>query len=815
MSAVKRVFRGSWMAVWGLAAACSSSKKIDVGGDCLLNSDCNPPLSCTFGKCHNSCKETRDCPLGQSCIKTSQGGTCQLPSEADCRVATCAEKQVCAIDYRCRATCQIAVTDCTDGQVCVGNVCADESDVDQTTGQLPVKNPAWLDGGLGGKKDASLDGGGAGGAAGSLDGGGTGQTGGAGGTHDASISSGDGGVDGARATAGAGGNGGAGAGGRSTGGAGGGGDVGPTRGGAGGGNGGVATGGIRGGTDAALSPGTIWHVKQASEAGDGRSWGTAFATLQEALTNSLLRSGDQIWIAQGTYTPAASGGSRTTYFYLMNGVALYGGFRGTEVTLADRGNPVDPGLTVLSGDLAADDGIDTSGNPTKRTDNTYHVVVGASNAVLDGLTITGGNANGSAAEQQLGGGMYNLLCDGLRLLNVRLVWNLASGSGGGLYNTAGSYTTQTLANVVFAKNRAGSAGGGFYNSNGNATLTDVTFASNSAAYGGGMTNAGGGPSITRATFVGNSASSGVAGGLQVAGGNPTLTNVVFGGNVVSNGNNATYGGGMDVTGTSSAPVLTNVSFVGNMANNVNANATPAGGGGISLRGGSSVLVNVTIAGNWTNVTGGAGITHTSGTSKVTNSVIWGNYTGANINETKGTGVTFARSNVHNCGGGTAWSTTCGTDGGGNVDTATSPFASYRAPSGSWTAAPAYSADLLQTTFTNTLAPWVAGELVGMFIRPDTSQPRRLPILANTATTLTVWGDAASTAANGTMYDIYDVRLAAGNACTDAGDNAALPTDSGDVNGNGDTTESIPWDLDCRPRIINGTVDMGAYENQGG
>jgi len=69
----------------------------------------------------------------------------------------------------------------------------------------------------------------------------------------------------------------------------------------------------------------------------------------------------------------------------------------------------------------------------------------------------------------------------------------------------------------------------------------------------------------------------------------------------------------------------------------------------------------------------------------------------------------------------------------------------------------------------------------------------------------------------------DLRLSVGSPCIDAGDNDAVPLDTADVDGDGDTTELIPWDLDGKPRFIddpdtvdtgNGTapiVDMGAYE----
>lgn len=62
---------------------------------------------------------------------------------------------------------------------------------------------------------------------------------------------------------------------------------------------------------------------------------------------------------------------------------------------------------------------------------------------------------------------------------------------------------------------------------------------------------------------------------------------------------------------------------------------------------------------------------------------------------------------------------------------------------------------------------------------------------------------------GTLDD--DLRLMPNSPAIDAGDNALLPDDTSDVDGDGDTTETTPLDLDDTPRIKNGTVDMGAYE----
>jgi hypothetical protein len=144
-SASTRFLLVSLVAFSGLAAGCDSPKKIDLGGECKLNSDCNSPLLCSFGKCHTACVQTRDCPVGQSCVMAAGGSVCQLPAEADCRTASCEIGTVCAVDHRCRTVCQ-NLTNCTPGQVCVSNVCADGTDLDPN-GQLPQTPPPKVDSG--------------------------------------------------------------------------------------------------------------------------------------------------------------------------------------------------------------------------------------------------------------------------------------------------------------------------------------------------------------------------------------------------------------------------------------------------------------------------------------------------------------------------------------------------------------------------------------------------------------------------------------------------------------------------------------------
>lgn len=110
-------------------------------------------------------------------------------------------------------------------------------------------------------------------------------------------------------------------------------------------------------------------------------WQDAYSTLQQALTVS--QSGDEIWVAQGTYTP---GETRDASFILKPGVKLYGGFFGGEVSLDDR--DLHKNITVLSGEI---------GNSSTQTDNITHIVSYSGSmdtgTLIDGFVIRGGYAD--------------------------------------------------------------------------------------------------------------------------------------------------------------------------------------------------------------------------------------------------------------------------------------------------------------------------------------------------------------------------------------------------------------------------------------
>ncbi len=551
----------------------------------------------------------------------------------------------------------------------------------------------------------------------------------------------------------------------------------------------------------------IRYVKaNATGANDGASWADAYTELQAALTAAV--SGDELWVAAGTYKPAGPGGPRTATFQLKNGVGVYGGFTGTEATRDARNGDPATNETVLSGDLAGNDGPDFANN----TENSYCVVTASgtsATAVLDGFTLTGGNANGSGSPYDGGGG---LRCDtgSPTVAHCRFYRNWGTYAGGMDDATSSS---GTLTDCVFQQNKAlyGAGGLSIYdgsnptvlncnfveNSSSNwggairalvncqPTIIGCVFTNNTASYGGAVASFENcQPAIAGCVFSNNTAtSSGGALAISFYGsgvpGTVQLTACTFirnqatgqGGAIISDGcnltmsqcvvqaNSADSGGGlynMNSDGITMVAVrLTNCSFDGNVAS--------AGGGVYNYLTGSAVT-NCRFGSNSASHAGGGMYSYLGGlnlAASLVNCTFAGNAASAGGGLYTGYGdTTFA-----NC---ILWNNT-----GGQIS------------QGSGSATATYSC--IQGGFAGT------NNIVNdpQFVRSPNPGPDGL---------------------QGTSDDDYGYLYPqAGSLCVNSGSRAALPPDVTDLDSDGDTTEPVPSDLSGRTRVVDGKVDIGAYE----
>ncbi|WP_160169423.1 InlB B-repeat-containing protein [Lysinibacillus sphaericus] len=388
---------------------------------------------------------------------------------------------------------------------------------------------------------------------------------------------------------------------------------------------------------------------------DGTSWENAFLDLQSAL--SKAKTGDQIWIAQGTYTPTRLDDvrdARTAHFKMKNGVAIYGGFKGDSDEETVENRDFTHNKTILSGALP-------SGEAAYHVfyhPNNYDLKLNAT-AILDGVTISAGHADGYLTSHKHGGGMYNS-GNNPTLRNVIFYGNKANYFGGGMYNLQSSPTLMNveftdneansgggifnwnesapkITNVVFNKNKATRSGGGIQNNSCDIIIEHAKFTNNEAAHGGGIANYGNSAStLTDVTFSQNIASQQGGGIYNNGPGNKSiLTNVMFeqnkaayfGGGIVNDResspkftdvifrNNESDSGGAMFNANRSAPELNNVEFHGNIA--------ISRGGGIYNRLQSNPLItNVIFNGNKSEL--GGGLLNESGNPSLINALFISN-----------------------------------------------------------------------------------------------------------------------------------------------------------------------------------------------
>ncbi|MCP3930350.1 MAG: hypothetical protein GY705_14750 [Bacteroidetes bacterium] len=260
---------------------------------------------------------------------------------------------------------------------------------------------------------------------------------------------------------------------------------------------------------AVQSQAQIIYVKSGAN-GTGTSWNDALGNLTAALQEA--QNGSAIWVGAGTFTPTRSD-DRNASFEIKDGVALYGGFAGNEISLKERN--LNKNTTILSGEI---------GTPGK-DDNCYNVIYTknvSATTIIDGFVISDGYASGvgtTGSRLRCGGGWYN---DGSTsakgsnpiIMNCIFENNFAR-DGAGMYNNGrGGETNPTVFNCEFRNNSADLDGGAIFNDgrrNGisNPVIGKCVFENNEANYGGAIFNYGGAgksnPTISNCRFVGNEA----------------------------------------------------------------------------------------------------------------------------------------------------------------------------------------------------------------------------------------------------------------------------------------------------------------------
>lgn len=164
-----------------------------------------------------------------------------------------------------------------------------------------------------------------------------------------------------------------------------------------------------------------WYVSQTNGSDDnyGESASSAVKSLHRLLHCTCLQEGDTILLSEGTYTPLSldSSDARMATFLMDKNLVVKGGYSNDF----NQHNP-DQFATILSGDMG-DAG------------NVYHVVTCLPfvQVKLQYLTITQGNANGDAAENQYGAAIINGFLDHCIIENNSAKQSVA-------YNCSASYS---------------------------------------------------------------------------------------------------------------------------------------------------------------------------------------------------------------------------------------------------------------------------------------------------------------------------------------------------------------------------------------
>ncbi len=282
--------------------------------------------------------------------------------------------------------------------------------------------------------------------------------------------------------------------------------------------------------------GVMYVLKGAS--GRGSSWTNAIGELGDALKKAKILNDampgvvKQIWVSKGIYKPmyrqdnlnSTSLTDRYNSFVLINDVAVYGHFAGTETAVSQRSFSNEANRTTLSGDLSGDDNYNYMGRIiNNNNENAFHVVIcaGTGVPVLDGVTIKGGSSSGGGQE-----------------ITVNGVVGIPRGQGAALLI---KNSQPIITKVIISGNWAGN-GGTVWNENSASQFSNVVIAANLAVFGcGGFCQTGAAsPVLTNVTISRNESSDSVT-GIAAISGTVHVKNSIIWGNI-NYGTNTAFSG---------------------------------------------------------------------------------------------------------------------------------------------------------------------------------------------------------------------------------------------------------------------------------
>lgn len=372
---------------------------------------------------------------------------------------------------------------------------------------------------------------------------------------------------------------------------------------------------------------TVFVRADAPPGGDGASWARALPTLTQALTIPGVR---EIRLAHGVYTPAPT--DRRNAFEIQCEVTLLGSFAGAGPTPDARDPLATP--TILSGDLLAND----DGSPESLADNSYNILrLYSANAVIDGVIIEAGHGpdplNG-------GGGSGLLIAGGSVTLSHCTIRDCTVDGGLGASGAVYSYNSNlTIDSCEFLRNRMSgpsyAAAGALFTSEGSLSVSNTTFADNSAhcnttwAYGGAVVCNSQAARFVNCSFIGNSVS--VDDGVAIAGAafvqtpNLLVVNCGFLNNQAVAGGKAGHAenGAAQLAGDQT--LITGCVFAGNTARGASARA-----GALTVGWTSPRITNTTITANEaiSSIPGGSTVggvySFASSTTRFENTILWAN-----------------------------------------------------------------------------------------------------------------------------------------------------------------------------------------------